>query len=132
MSNATGPEPQNSPQPTPTAYGTPEGDIVVFAGQRAPFRPSPLNQLADGTAVITAGLVDGVRLHGSPDAPRATFILTNPAGQATYASLDTQTYDELFGVIVEDTKVHLRGICRRPFEDGPPYIQVTDAEPLFG
>lgn len=132
MQNGTGPEPQNGPQSTPPAYGTPEGDIVVFAGERAPFRPSPLNQLADGTAVIAAGLVDGIRMHGTPDAPLATFILINPAGQATYASLNTQTFDDVFCVVADSTKVHLRGICRRPFEDGPPYIQVTDAEPLFG
>jgi hypothetical protein len=128
MSNATGPEPTNDTTP----YSTPEGDIVVFAGERAPFRPSPLNQLADGTAVITAGLVDGIRMHGTPDEPRATFILISPTGQATYAALDTTTYDDVFGVVADSTKVHLRGICRRPFEDGPPYIQVTDAEPLFG
>jgi hypothetical protein len=71
-------------------------------------------------------------MHGTPEEPRATFILIAPTGQATYAALDTKTYDDVFGVVAESTKVHLRGICRRPFEDGPPYIQVTDAEPLFG
>lgn len=128
MQNGNEPTSQSSTHP----YGTPEGDIVVFAGERAPFRPSALNKLTDGTAVITAGLVEGVRMHGTSDEPRATFILISPTGQATYAALDTKTYDDVFGVVVENAKVHLRGICRRPFEDGPPYIQVTDAEPLFG
>ena len=129
MQNGTGPQGHDAPRPT--TYGTPEGDIVVFAGDCAPYHPAPLNQLSDGTAVITAGLVDSVRMHGTPDEPRITFILIDPQGQATYASIDTKTYDEIFGVVVESTKVHIRGICRRPFEDGPPYIQVTDAEPLF-
>lgn len=128
MQNGNEPNSQSSTHP----YATPEGDIVVFAGERAPFRPSALNLLADGTAVIAAGLVDGVRMHGTPDEPRATFILIAPTGQATYAALDTKTYDDVFGVVIENTKVHLRGICRRPFEDAPPYIQVTDADPLFG
>lgn len=128
MQNGTGPEPRRLTPP----YGTPEGDIVVFAGARAPFRPAPLNQLDDETAVITAGLVDAVRMHGTPDEPRITFILINDEGQATYAAIGTEVYEEIFGVVVEGTKVHIRGICRRPFEDAPPYIHVTDAEPLFG
>jgi hypothetical protein len=128
MENSSRPERTNLPQP----YRGPKADIVVFAGERAPFRPSPLNELPDGTAVIAAGLATGVHVHGTPDAPSLTFILTNPQGQQTYAAIDVATYDEVFGVVVEKTKVHIRGICRRPFEDGPPYIQVTDAEPLFG
>lgn len=129
MDNSSHNPEQSSTHP---AFRTPMGDIVVFAGERAPFRPSPLDQLADGTAVIAAGLATGVRVHGTPDTPALTFILTNPQGQETYAAIDINTYDEVFGVVVEKTKVHVRGICRRPFEDGPPYIQVTDAEPLFG
>jgi hypothetical protein len=126
--NGTG----NDPNRSTTPYGTPEGDLVVFAGSRAPYRPSPLNALTDGTSVIAAGTADSIRMHGTPDEPRATFILTNPAGQATYAAVDTQTYDEVFGYLLDNEQVSLHGICRRPFEDGPPYIQVIEVEPHFG
>lgn len=133
MHNGTGDEPQSNSHPTvePTRpYGTPEGDLVVFYGSRAPYRPSPLNALADGTSVIAAGLVDGIRMHGTPDEPRATFVLNNPAGQATYAAVDTQTYDRVFGYLLENSTVALTGICRRPFEDAPPYIQVIEVDPV--
>jgi hypothetical protein len=126
MSNATGPDPKSSTTP----YGTPEGDIVVFTGSRNHYRPAQLNALPDGTSVIVAGLTDGIRMHGTPDEPRATFVLTNPAGQAAYAAVDTRTYDDVFGYLLENSRVSLAGICRRPFEDGPPYIQVIEVEPV--
>ena len=129
MQHGTGDEPQRSTHPS-HPYGTPEGDLVVFYGARAPYRPAQLNALTDGTSVIAAGQVDGIRMHGTPDAPLATFVLNNMAGQATYAAVDTRTYDEVFGYLLENHTVSVTGICRRPFDGAPPYIQVTDVQPV--
>lgn len=126
MQNGTGDNPAGVTQP----YGTPEGDIVVFAGSRAPYRPAPLNTLPNGTHVIAAGMVDETREHGSIDAPRATLILMNAAGQATYASADGDTLALYSLFLMDGVEVSVRGICRRPFVDGPPYIQVVDVEPI--
>lgn len=130
MQHGIGDEPQSSTHPTARPYGTPEGDLVVFTGSRNHYRPAPLNALQDGTSVVAAGQVDGIRMHGTPDEPRATFMLLNAAGQATYAAVDTLTYDDVFGYLLENSTVSLTGICRRPFEDGPPYIQVIEVQPV--
>lgn len=129
MQNGTGNDPNRSTHPS--ADGTPEGGIVVFAGDRTQSRPARLNSLTDGTPVIAAGVTAGIRMHGTPDEPRATFILIAADGAATYAAVDTETYDHIFGYLLEQAAVSLHGIARRPFEDGPPYIQVTEVEPLF-
>jgi hypothetical protein len=127
MQNVNGPDREPSTHPIP--YGTPEGDLVVFAGTRPPYQPAALNALPDGTSIIAAGMVDGIRMHGTPDEPRATFVLNNPVGQATYAAVDTATYDDVFGFLLENHAVSVTGICRRPFEDAPPYIQVLQVQP---
>jgi hypothetical protein len=134
VQNGTGDEPQSNSHPTVHSarpFGTPEGDIVVYAGNRNHRYASRLDKLADGVSVIGAGLVDALRVHGTPDAPRATFVLIARDGAATYAALSTETYEEFFGYLVDGGQVSLHGINRRPFEDGPPYIQVTDVEPHF-
>ena len=128
MQNGTGDDPRSSTHPIP--YGTPEGDLVVYAGSNQRSYASRLDRLTDGTSVIAAGLVDGIRMHGTPDEPRATFILTADDGAATYAAVDTDTYDLVFGYLLEHTAVSIVGITRRPFADAPPYIQVVQVEPL--
>jgi hypothetical protein len=130
MQNGNGNHPERSTQPLP--YGTPEGDLVVFAGERAHRYASPLNRLKDGTPVIAAGVVNEVREHGSLDAPRATLVLINDFGQATYAAADTSTLTEYGLFLMDGVEVSLHGVCRRPFVDGPPYIQIVRVEPLTG
>ncbi|MEU3521816.1 hypothetical protein ABZ770_42425, partial [Streptomyces sp. NPDC006654] len=92
-------------------------------------QPAALNALPDGTSIIAAGMVDGIRMHGTPDNPCATFVLNNLAGQATYAAVDTVTYDDVFGFLLENHAVAVTGISRRPFKDAPPYIQVLQVQP---
>jgi len=129
MSNVSGNEPQNGPQ-SPTSYGTPDGDISVFAGDRNHRRAARLNKLSDGTPVIAAGMVDEVREHGDIHTPRATFVLTNEFGQSTYAAADTDTLTEYSLFLMDGVEVTLHGHCRRPFDDAPPYISVYRVEPL--
>lgn len=128
MQNGTGNDPHRSTPPAP--YGTPDGDYSVISGDRGNRRIAQLNRLADGTRVIAAGMVDEVREHGPIDSPRATLILANDTGQATYAAADTDTLTEYSLFLMDGVEVSLHGIARRPFEDGPPYIQIVRVEPL--
>ncbi|WP_411132727.1 hypothetical protein [Streptomyces sp. 030-HV] len=137
MDNGNGNQPQQYPHPT--AYGTPDASIVVFAGDKDSGRfATPLNKLTDGTPVIIAGMLTEVREHGTIDAPRATLVLTNDFGQAAYAAADTDTLAEYSMCLVDGLEVSLFGIARRPFQgdaelDDPRtnYVQITRVEPLF-
>lgn len=126
--NGSGSQPDRSTHPAP--YGTPDGDYSVIAGPRGDRRAAQLNRLADGVLVIAAGTVTEAREHGPIDAPRATLVLMNDIGQATYAAADTSTLADYSLFLMDDVDVSLHGICRRPFDDGPPYIQIVTVEPL--
>lgn len=128
MQNGTGDHPAGSTHPIP--YGTPDGDYSVISGDRGHRSIARLDRLANGTRVIAAGMVSEIREHGPIDTPRATFVLTNDIGQATYAAADTDTLTAYSLFLMDGVEVSLHGIARRPFEDGPPYIQVTEVEPL--
>ena len=131
MAHGIEPSSTNVPQP----YGTPEADLVVFAGTRETGRRAArLNTLTNGTTVIGAGTVHDVREHGSIDAPRATFQLINDFGQATYAAADTEVLTEYSMCLMDGVEVSVHGIARQPFAEDPrtTYIQVTRVEPLFG
>jgi hypothetical protein len=82
MQNGTGPEQPNIPQPRPS--GTPEGDLLVFAGDYSHRVPKPLHTVQDGVSVIAAGMIDEIDEHGTTE-PSATFHLVNDFGQAVYA-----------------------------------------------
>jgi hypothetical protein len=128
MQNGNGNPPANNTRP----YGTPDADIVVFAGDRTHRRAARLNRVPDGTSVIAAGMVEDVRMYGTPDEPRAVFTLIASDGGATYAAVGTATYDEIFGYLVAGDEVSLVGLAVRSFEDDPrtTYIRVTQVEPL--
>lgn len=128
MQNGTGNDPNRSTAP----YGTPEGDLVVFAGSHPDRYASRLDRLTDGTPVIAAGMVDGTREHGPIDAPRATLILLADDGAATYAAASSEVLAEYSLCLMDGIEITIHGIARRPFEDGPPYIQVIEVEPHFG
>lgn len=130
MSNATGPENPGVTQP----YGTPDASLVVFAGTKeSGRRAAKLSTLTDGTHVVAAGMVIEVREHGTVDAPRATLILTNDFGQATYAAADTDTLTEYSLFLMDGVEVSLHGVARQPFPEAPEtsYIQIVRVEPLF-
>jgi hypothetical protein len=132
MSNATGPQDRNTPGPT--AYGTPDASLVVFAGDKDSGRyAAPLNTLTDGTRVIAAGIVTEAREHGSIESPRATLQLVNDFGQATYAAADTDTLTEYSLWLMDGVEVSLHGIARQPFPEDKrsTYIQIVRVEPLF-
>lgn len=129
MQNGIGPSGQNGPHPQ--SYGTPDGDYTVIAGARGHRLVRQLTHLTDGTAVIAAGIVTEIREHGPIDAPRATFILANELGQATYAAAGPETLADFSLFLMDGTEVSLHGIARRPFADGPPYVHVTEVEPHF-
>lgn len=138
MSNGTGNDPNRSTHPT--AYGTPDASIVAFAGDKGAGRyAAPLNKLTDGTPVIVAGMLDQVREHGTVDSPRATLVLVNDFGQATYAAANTETLTEYSMCLVDGLEVTLHGIVRRLFQDDAElddpranYVQISRVEPLFG
>nr|WP_173294477.1 hypothetical protein [Streptomyces sp. FR1] len=137
MSNVNGNEPHNSPRPTSTAYGTPEADLLVFAGGYGKNVAAVLNTLTDGTHVIAAGTVHEIREHGSIDAPRATLQLINDFGQAAYAAADGDVLAENSLFLMDGVPVTIHGIARRPFEgdaelDDPRanYIQIVRVEPI--
>lgn len=130
---------QNGNEPTSPRsthpYGTPEADIVVYAGDRhTGRRAARLNTLTDGEHVIVAGTVYEVREHGSMDSPRATLQLINDFGQATYAAADTDTLALYSMCLMDGLEVSLHGIVRQPFPEDPrtSYIQIVRVEPLFG
>lgn len=124
-----------SSQSSTHPYGTPEADLVVFAGTRETGRRAArLNTLTNGTPVIGAGTVTDIREHGSIDAPRATFQLINDFGQATYAAADADVLAEYSMCLMDGVEVSVHGYARQPFAEDPrtTYIQVTRVEPLFG
>lgn len=131
MQNGTGNDPQNSP--APTMYGTPEGDLLVFAGGYGKNVAAVLNTLNDGTHVIAAGTVHEIREHGSIDAPRATLQLINDFGQAAYAAADTDVLAEYSLFLMDGVEVSLHGVARVVFPEDPrtAYIQIVRVEPLF-
>lgn len=128
MQNGSGNQPDRSTQPAP--YGTPEGDLVVYAGTHQHRYASPLNQLPDGTHVIAAGMVQETREHGSMDAPRATFHLITELGTGAYAAVSTDVLIAYSLYLLDGIEICAEGVCRRPFADGPPYIQVIKVEPI--
>nr|WP_173295556.1 hypothetical protein [Streptomyces sp. F2] len=134
MQNGTGPEPQNGPQPTSTAYGTPEADLLVFAGGYGKNVAAVLSTVADGTRVIAAGTVHDAREHGSIDAPRATLQLINDFGQAAYAAADSDVLAEYSMFLMDGVPVSVHGIARQPFAEDPrtTYIHIVRVEPLIG
>ena len=134
MQNGTGNQPEQSPRPTSTAYGTPSADLVVFAGDHGTGRHAArLSTLVDGTRVIAAGMVQDIREHGTVDEPRATLQLVNDFGQATYAAADSDTLAEYSMCLMDGAEVSLHGIVRQPFPEAPEtsYIQIVRVEPLF-
>ncbi|MFG2276987.1 hypothetical protein ACGFNY_45430 [Streptomyces chartreusis] len=131
MQNRNEPNSPSNTQP----YGTPEADIVVFAGDhRSGRRAARLNTLTDGVNVIVAGTIQDVREHGSMDSPRATLQLVNDFGQATYAAADVDTLATYSMCLMDGLEVSLHGIVRQPFPEDPrtSYIQIVRVEPLFG
>lgn len=134
MSNVNGPEPQNGPHPTSTDYGTPEADLLVFAGGHGKNVAAVLNTLTDGTHVIAAGTVHEIREHGSIDAPRATLQLINDFGQSAYAAADADVLAEYSLFLMDGVPVSVHGVARQPFAEDPrtTYIQIVRVEPLFG
>ena len=132
MQNGIGPDPQNGPRPTPTAYGTPEADLLVFAGGYGKNVAAVLNTLPAGTHVIAAGTVHEIREHGSIDTPRAILQLINDFGQATYAVADADVLAEYSLFLMDGVPVSVRGIVRQPFgEDArTTYVQIVTVEPI--
>ena len=116
--------------PHPQSYGTPDGDYTVIAGARGHRLVRQLTRLTDGTTVIAAGIVTETREHGPIDAPRATLILANELGQAVYAVACPETLADFSLFLMDGVEVSLHGIIRRPFEGAPPYIHITEVEPL--
>lgn len=133
MQNGTGPEPQNGPHPTSTAYGTPEADLLVFAGGYGKSVAAVLNTLTDGTRVIAAGTVHDAREHGSIDAPRVTLQLINDFGQAAYAAADGDVLADYSLFLMDGVEVSLHGLVRMPLLEEPrsAYIQIVRVEPLI-
>ncbi|MDX2948868.1 hypothetical protein PV383_43995 [Streptomyces caniscabiei] len=131
MEDRTGNTPNRSTHPT--AYGTPEADLLVFAGGYGKSVAAILNTLSDGAHVIAAGTVHEIREHGSIDSPRATLQLINDFGQAAYAAADTDVLAEYSLFLMDGVEVSLHGIARQPFAEDPKttYIQIVRVEPLI-
>jgi hypothetical protein len=131
VQNGTGDEPQSSTHPI-RAYGTPNADYSVISGDRGSRRVSQLNTLPNGTRVIAAGMVTEIREHGPIDEPRATLILMNDLGQATYAAADAIVLAEYSMCLMDGAEVSLHGVARMPFREDPKtaYIQIVSVEPL--
>lgn len=125
MAHGTEPSRPNVPQ----SYGTPESDLVVFAGDYSHRKPAALNTLTDGVSIIAAGMVDEMIEHGDKD-PSATFHLINEFGQATYAYVSSDVLATFSLYLVDGMEVSLHGIARRPYPDLPPHIHVVQVEPL--
>lgn len=126
MSNATGPENPGVTQP----FGTPESDLVVFAGDFSHRKPAALSTLADGISVIAAGMVMDIDEHGTTYTS-ATFHLVNDFGQATYAYVSPEVLATFSLYLVDGMEVSLHGVARRPYPGTPPYIHVIQVEPLI-
>lgn len=125
MQNGTGPEQPNAPRP----FGTPEGDLVVFAGDYSHRVPKPLHTVDDGVSVIAAGVVMDIDEHGSTYTS-ATFHLVNDFGQAIYAYVSPTVLATFSLYLVNGMEVSLHGIARRPYPGMPPHIHVLQVEPL--
>lgn len=130
MQHGNEPEPNSSTHPRP--YGTPDADLMVFAGDRTHRRATRLNRVPDGTSVIAAGTVDNVRMYGTADEPRAVFTLIASDGGATYAAVGAETYAEIFGYLVAGDEVSLSGLAVCAFPDDPrtTYLRVLQVEPI--
>lgn len=128
MEHSNGNPQPNSPRPV--FLGTPDDAIVVYASGPDGRYAAPLNTLANGTTVIAAGMVTEIREHGTVDAPRATFVLSNDLGHGAYAAVDADTLATYSMCLMDGVELSVQGHVQKPFNDGPPYVAVLSVEPL--
>ncbi|GAA1111795.1 hypothetical protein [Streptomyces javensis] len=104
--------------------------IVEFIGGLGPDTRH-LDVVASGEMVTATGTITGVNLVGHDEYPRAIVTVTGADGESAQCTVDTEHYLDLWGYLVEDTRVQVRGTVRRPLLEMPALIDVKAIRPAL-
>lgn len=88
-----------------------------------------LDQVRAGLFVAATGTIQSLRLHGTPEEPRATLTLVSPTGESAIVAAGTDAYLEHCDGLVAGRTVRVHGTVVRPFKGMPPHIQLLSVHP---
>lgn len=124
MKNGSATPGDNAPRPAHTDLIQPLGTLRVSFTDGFGHANDRLDNVRAGLFAIATGTIHDIHLHGDDDEPRATFTLIGPAGDSAIVAVNTDSYFDSFGDLVDGSPATVHGTVIRPFRDGPAHLQM--------